>query len=74
MLSILLVAVLTFLWSWLGPTHDYVFMLMTLSGTIFVGGLVWGRTSDGPGHHSLPALVVHFEFANTCTNDIIALL
>jgi hypothetical protein len=42
MLSILLVAVLTFLWSWLGPTHDYVFMFMTLSGTVFVGGLVWG--------------------------------
>jgi hypothetical protein len=40
MLSILLVAVLTFLWSWLDPTHNYVYMLMTLSGTIFVGGLV----------------------------------
>ena len=48
-LSILLVAVLIFLWSWLAPARDYVFMFMALSGTIWiagagsliVGGLYW---------------------------------
>ena len=38
-LSILLVAVVIFLWSWLAPTRDYVFMFMALSSIIFVGGL-----------------------------------
>ena len=36
--SIFLVAVLIFLWSWLAPTRDYVFMFMQLSGSIWIGG------------------------------------
>ena len=49
--SILLVVVLIFLWSWLAPTRDYVFMFMQLSGSIWIagsgsliiGGLYWKR-------------------------------
>lgn len=36
--SIFLVVVLIFLWSWLAPTRDYVFMFMQLSGSIWIGG------------------------------------
>ena len=51
--SILLVVVLIFLWSWLAPTRDYVFMFMQLSGSIWIagsgsliiGGLYWKRGS-----------------------------
>jgi SSS family solute:Na+ symporter len=50
-LSILLVTVLVFLWSWLVPTFDFIFMFMALSGTIWqggagtciIGGLYWAK-------------------------------
>ena len=50
-LSILLVTVLVFLWSWLVPTLDFIFMFMALSGTIWqggagtciIGGLYWAK-------------------------------